>query len=147
MQNQNAVTARFSSKQLLPFGFEITAQSLTIISAMQSQKAVTAYFSSEQLLPFGFEITAQSLTIIFAMQSQKAVTAYFSSEQLLPFGFVDHPRLLHWTQVCSYLPAVNSICKWRSHPDCTHYRFSPGHGLHSVTLLAVSIQVSRHTHL
>ena len=48
MQSQNAVTAYFSTKQLLPFVF---AKWYIIV---ESQNEVATYFSSKQLLPFGF---------------------------------------------------------------------------------------------
>ena len=73
-QRQTAVTAYFTSKQLLLFAFVM----------YQRQTAVTAYFTSKQLLLFAFVM----------YQRQTAVTAYFTSQQLLLFVFTIQNRPL-----------------------------------------------------
>ena len=50
-QKQTAVTAHFSSQQLLLFAFAERA-------TLQRQTAVTVYFSSKQLLLFAIAVTA-----------------------------------------------------------------------------------------
>ena len=58
LQRQTAVTAHFSSEQLLLFAFELQdsllPSSTGILTAVQRQTTVTAYFSSKQLLLFVF---------------------------------------------------------------------------------------------
>ena len=50
-QRQTAVTAYFSSKQLLLFAFAWQNNQITTV---QIQKAVSAYITSKQILPSGF---------------------------------------------------------------------------------------------
>ena len=58
VQRQTAVTAYFSSEQLLLFVFELQdsllPSSTDMSSVMQRQTAVAAYFSGGQLLLFAF---------------------------------------------------------------------------------------------
>ena len=58
VQRQTAVTAYFTSKQLLLFVFELQdsllPSSTGILTAVQRQTAVTAYFTSKRLLLFVF---------------------------------------------------------------------------------------------
>ena len=70
MQRQTAVTAYFTSKQLLLFAF-----------ALQRQTAVTAYFKNEQLLLFVCALQDSLLPssngiLTALLQRQAAVAAY-----------------------------------------------------------------------
>ena len=101
-KRQTAVTAYFSSKQLLLFAFELQDSHLPsstgILTAEQRQTVVTAYFSSNQILLFAFELQdyllPSSTGILSAEQRQTAVTAHFSCKQLLLFVFELQDSLL-----------------------------------------------------
>ena len=93
MQNQKAVTAYFSSKQLLPFGFAGRGTLDMLIPAGDWGPLLT---SSDPPPPRRLHMPGSPCTINpeyvrivseLDTQSQKTVAAYFSSEQLLSCGF------------------------------------------------------------
>ena len=106
VQIQTAVTAYFTSKQLLLFVFELQdsllPSSTDILTTEQRQTAVTAHLYSKhkQLLLFIFELQDSLLTsstgILTAVQRQTTVTAHLYSKrkQLLLFIFELQDSLL-----------------------------------------------------
>ena len=96
VQMLTAVTAYFTSNQLLLFVFELQdsllPSSTGILTAAQRQTAVTAHLKSKQLLLFVFELQDSLLPSstgrLTAEQRQTAVTAYLKINQLLLFVFV-----------------------------------------------------------
>ena len=92
VQRQTAVTAYFTSKQLLLFVFARRSVSQYSMAednpAVQRQTAVTAHFTIKQLLLFVF----------VSIQRQTAVTAYVTNEMFLLFVVVHvNRRDMIWT--------------------------------------------------
>ena len=101
---EKAVTAYFSSKQLL----------LLTFSTLQRQTAVTVYFSSKQLLLFVF---ARRSVCQYSMAEenpaalrQTAVTAYFLSKQLLLFVFAVYEICCDASPLLSAMPVTALFC-------------------------------------
>ena len=116
VQSQKAVSAHFTSEQILPFGF---AESR---GAERGQMLMAYPACSEGAGPTWWSAANLIINLYAALKSRRAVTAHLKSKQILPFGFalqykatsvVWHMKLVMIVSEVNFVPKCQNVYRYK----------------------------------